>query len=57
MTLNYWDSGEVTKPNGVVGGLILGREITSLLDGKKISQVIKHLPCSKKSKKKSIKLK
>ena len=28
------DSGEVPKPNKVVGGLILGREIISLLDKK-----------------------
>jgi hypothetical protein len=27
------DSGKVSKPNGVVGGLISSREIISLLDG------------------------
>ena len=29
-----YDSGEVPKPNEVVGGSIPGREIVSLLDGK-----------------------
>ena len=28
-----YDSGEVHKPNGVVGGSILSYEIASLLDG------------------------
>ena len=36
------DSGEVPKLNGVVGGLIIGCEIVSLLD-KKTSQVVKRL--------------
>ena len=38
------DSGEVPKPNGVVGGLIPGRKIVSLLDKKKLAK------CSKKKK-------
>ena len=41
------DSGEVPKPNGVVGGSILGHEIVSLLEGN--SQVVKRLLCSKKN--------
>ena len=43
------DNGEVRKPNGVVGGSMLGLEIVSLLDG--INQVVKRLLCSRESKK------
>ena len=39
------DSGEVPKPNGVVGGWNPGYEIICLLD-RKTSQVVKCLPCS-----------
>ena len=39
------DSGEVPKPNGVVGGSIPDHEIVSLLD-EKTSQVVKRLLCS-----------
>jgi hypothetical protein len=44
------DSEEVSKPNGMVGGLIPNREVFSLLDKKK-SHVIKHLLCSKTNQK------
>jgi hypothetical protein len=47
------DSGEVPKPNIVVGGSIPGREIVSLLDII-ISQMVKCLMCSKKQKKRHI---
>lgn len=39
------DSGEVPRPNGVVGGSIPGHEVSSLLDGK-TSQVAMCLLCS-----------
>lgn len=44
------DSGEVPELNKVIGVSILGCEIVSLFDGE-TSQVVKHLPCSKKNKK------
>ena len=43
------DTGEVPKPNWVVGGSILGCEIVSQFDIK-TSQVVKRLLCSRKIK-------
>ena len=47
------DSGEIPKPSEVVDGLMHGREIISLLDGK-TTQVVKCLLCSKNIKKEKI---
>jgi hypothetical protein len=37
------DSGEVPRPNGVVGGSTLGREIASLLDGELAGGQVPHV--------------
>ena len=46
------DSGEVPKPDGVVGGLIPGHEIVSLLDGKLVKWSSGSCVQNKKRKKK-----
>ena len=39
------DSGDVSKPKGVIDGWISDRELVCLLD-EKVSQVVKRLMCS-----------